>query len=722
MAAGVPSPWVEASLRHLRPPPAAVLDLACGRGRHALVLLAMGYEVTAVDCDQEALNTLQGRVASPSHERLSISLVNLEERWPPECLQKKRFAAVLVVNYLHRPLLQELVGLLEPGGVLIYEAWAEGNEAFATPRNAETLAHRTLRPNELLQVALPKCEVINFWHGRLEEYEGRRSCLKQMLCARLASQPLPPEASSASLASLLAGELGGNMFVGAPEFGNHWLHCHGAAPSLPFGVPDFLQLLIEYIPAAMHHDYLAKMRHCATEGVVLADDTDTGPTEPSVAPEVAPAGMRLWSASMVKRVPVGDGEALQTESVNDDVSVRGFLEKAVLTSAEDLDVRGEGWTFVGNQLQKATPCLENLQQQLFCGTGLSGGINGYLTPSGAIGKPPHIDDHDVLVLQQAGAKTWSLLDSSTKETMAEVCLREGDALYLPQGLPHHAKAQDGEASLHLALGMHRGPMTWAATLAALLTLRGMGCETSQNRLSTAFVQEMDGRSAAFAACGDRCHWLNQLLPVVLHVPLIRALDPEDLPNSWQGDIGADLAREVAFAARRLAELLRGGPEAIRGETVGASRQRALLQAAAGADATELEAVACTPLETLRAPAAHAFWSCRERVMDQHYGNYGPQLPAPGTAELLSSCEEAERQWQRVPGRVAALLRPGGTLRVNGYRLPGLSVEELAAARFALRVYTGAAGRPFSVADMPAPEATARSVLRKLVRVGAVEHA
>ncbi len=64
--------------------------------------------------------------------------------WP---LAGRQFDAVIVVHYLHRPLFPHLLAeAVAPGGVLIYETFARGNEQFGRPRNPDFL----LRPRELL--------------------------------------------------------------------------------------------------------------------------------------------------------------------------------------------------------------------------------------------------------------------------------------------------------------------------------------------------------------------------------------------------------------------------------------------------------------------------------------------------------------------------------------------------------------------------------------------
>ena len=141
--AAPPSPWVT-RFAPLIAPGSRVLDLACGAGRHTLWLLDAGCAVTAVDRDPDALAKLARRASS----RLSLLRYDLETgaRWP---LGNARFAGIVVANYLHRPLFPALTEALAPGGALIYETFAAGNERFGRPRNPDFL----LRPGELLDVA-----------------------------------------------------------------------------------------------------------------------------------------------------------------------------------------------------------------------------------------------------------------------------------------------------------------------------------------------------------------------------------------------------------------------------------------------------------------------------------------------------------------------------------------------------------------------------------------
>jgi SAM-dependent methyltransferase len=138
--AGDASPWVRrfAGLA----PAGQVLDLACGGGRHARLFAALGHPVLALDRDPQAL----AAAAGPGIDTMLHDLEAQGARWP---FDAGRFAAIVVTNYLHRPLLAQLAASLAPDGVLIYETFAVGNEAFGKPSNPDFL----LLPGELLGLA-----------------------------------------------------------------------------------------------------------------------------------------------------------------------------------------------------------------------------------------------------------------------------------------------------------------------------------------------------------------------------------------------------------------------------------------------------------------------------------------------------------------------------------------------------------------------------------------
>jgi SAM-dependent methyltransferase len=129
-------------------PQATVLDLAAGRGRHAIFFAERGHKVTAVDRDISRL---------PDHPNLERLEADLEDGspWP---LPDRRFGAVVVTNYLHRPLMPQLLASVAPGGVLLYETFMAGNERFGKPSNPDHL----LKDGELLELVRGKFSVVAY--------------------------------------------------------------------------------------------------------------------------------------------------------------------------------------------------------------------------------------------------------------------------------------------------------------------------------------------------------------------------------------------------------------------------------------------------------------------------------------------------------------------------------------------------------------------------------
>jgi len=131
-----PSAWVR-RWSHLVPPGGPVLDVACGHGRHLRWFAGRGHPVTGVDRAPEAIAAVAG-----FGRALQADIEN--GPWP---FEGEHFAGVVVTNYLWRPLLPALVASVAPGGVLIYETFATGNETVGKPSRPDFL----LQPGELLQ-------------------------------------------------------------------------------------------------------------------------------------------------------------------------------------------------------------------------------------------------------------------------------------------------------------------------------------------------------------------------------------------------------------------------------------------------------------------------------------------------------------------------------------------------------------------------------------------
>lgn len=177
-----PSPWVK-RFAALIQSGGRVLDLACGNGRHARWLAAQGFAVEAVDRDATALAGLAGLSG------ISTRVADLEGGpWP---YHGAAFAAIVVTNYLWRPLLPNLLMALEPGGVLIYETFMVGQERLGKPANPAFL----LRKNELLDLVKPRLTVVAFEQGLVDL---PRPAVMQRVCAlreSLGRLPMPHSAS-----------------------------------------------------------------------------------------------------------------------------------------------------------------------------------------------------------------------------------------------------------------------------------------------------------------------------------------------------------------------------------------------------------------------------------------------------------------------------------------------------------------------------------------------
>ena len=151
-----------------------MLDLACGSGRHTRYLSDLGFRLLAVDIDVSRVEDLS------TDENIEIMKADLEtDQWP---FSERSFDGIVVTNYLHRPHLPRLVESLAPGGVLIYETFAKGNEKLGRPSNPDFL----LNPAELLDAFAPRLTIMAYEHAIEDD---PTPAVRQRICAVKASQP-----------------------------------------------------------------------------------------------------------------------------------------------------------------------------------------------------------------------------------------------------------------------------------------------------------------------------------------------------------------------------------------------------------------------------------------------------------------------------------------------------------------------------------------------------
>ncbi len=162
---GTPSPWIVRFAPLVRSG-GSVLDLACGGGRHGRLFLQNRHQVTFLDRDLSGVADL---CANANATLIEADIENAP--WP---LDGQKFDAVVVTNYLWRPLFPQITAALAQNGMLIYETFMAGNERFGKPSNPDFL----LRPDELLDW----CHEAGLTVRAFEQGE-ESSAVRQRICA-----------------------------------------------------------------------------------------------------------------------------------------------------------------------------------------------------------------------------------------------------------------------------------------------------------------------------------------------------------------------------------------------------------------------------------------------------------------------------------------------------------------------------------------------------------
>ena len=175
-----PSAWVT-RWSHLVKPHGTVLDVACSHGRHAYYFHQQNHYVILLDRSQAAIESIA--IEAHACEKVVADIEN--GAWP---LAGRQFDAVVVTNYLWRPLMATLLASLMPGGVLIYETFASGNETVGKPSRPDFL----LQPGELLDVC-KSLRVVAYEDGFTDGPDGQTPRFVQRIAAvREGSANQPP--------------------------------------------------------------------------------------------------------------------------------------------------------------------------------------------------------------------------------------------------------------------------------------------------------------------------------------------------------------------------------------------------------------------------------------------------------------------------------------------------------------------------------------------------
>lgn len=192
---------------------------------------------------------------------------------------------------------------------------------------------------------------------------------------------------------------------------------------------------------------------------------------------------------------------------------------------------GEGSTITLAYLDTVVPTLASLARALEAEFSFPSQTNVYLTPPAAQGAKPHYDTHDVLVLQVAGSKRWTIYGTPVELPLAgqdfdpsvhvlgaptlEFELKAGDVAYVPRGVMHDARATDS-VSLHITAGILR--YTWADLLVELVASASLQDPAFRRSLPHGFARQNFDREKARAILRDLLQRLS------LQADLDRVLD------------------------------------------------------------------------------------------------------------------------------------------------------------------------------------------------------
>jgi hypothetical protein len=222
----------------------------------------------------------------------------------------------------------------------------------------------------------------------------------------------------------------------------------------------------------------------------------------------------------------------------------------------------EGATLVLESLHRSSPPIARLCASLAVQLGHPVQANAYVTPPGGTGFAPHVDTHDVFVVQTSGSKLWEvrersrLLPRPVREDRGRLSapavaagaavltplLEPGDCLYVPRGHAHSASAQAGDLSIHVTVGLMRPTVRDIARE----VLRGSDDDDLRDELA---LDELDADQAEvgkrIGAAIERASAVAGVRAVLAR-RLVRTLPPVPVPPSAL--VGAEVAGPLRLGA------------------------------------------------------------------------------------------------------------------------------------------------------------------------------
>ncbi|OQW31758.1 MAG: hypothetical protein A4E19_00075 [Nitrospira sp. SG-bin1] len=178
-----PAPFLIQQLHRL--PKGTVLDVASGSGRHALFLASLGYQVEAIDHDEQALAQLSQSAHTRHLTGLRSRVLDLEQSPQPPALGHETYDVILTFFYLHRPLFPSFIEALKPGGVLLYETFTVDNHI---QRHHPKRREFCLAPCELLNLTRG-LRILHYDEGLHEGASGVESVYTARLLAQKTKSP-----------------------------------------------------------------------------------------------------------------------------------------------------------------------------------------------------------------------------------------------------------------------------------------------------------------------------------------------------------------------------------------------------------------------------------------------------------------------------------------------------------------------------------------------------